>query len=89
MSNSISIMTDISEIIKKEFSSTKDGETFLKNWALALGFELVKSTSSKDYAIYLKCHCSGKVRRNPLSEGKRVRGSKKTGNYNRVHFFIY
>lgn len=43
------------------------------------GFELSKETSSKAYAIYLKCHCSGKPRPNPNLQGKRAKKSKKTG----------
>jgi len=73
------ITIDLSEIDNESFSSQVEGEKFLKQWAMKKGFQLSKTTSSKNYVIYLKCHYAGKSRQNPNLLGKRTKKSKKTG----------
>ena len=77
---------DFKEIKDKKFKTVEECVPFLMEWALNLGFMLIKESSMKAYGVYLKCHCNGKARRNPEAEGKRMKKSKKTGT---ILAFIY
>lgn len=70
---------DINEIKDVEFSTNKECENFLYDWALEQGFSLIKETT-KPYAIYLKCSRGGRQRKFVEAEAKRNKASKKIGN---------
>jgi len=72
---------DVEDIKNLKFSSLEKCETNICNWALENEFVLVKDTSAKSYALYLKCSRSGKPRKFANAEGKRKKPSKKTGNF--------
>jgi len=66
---SISWNVDFNPLQELEFSSTKECEEFLSNWALEQEFSLTKQTT-KSYSLYLECSRGGRQRKLVEAEGK-------------------
>jgi len=64
---------------KLTFDHSDPLEYHLRKWALENGFELIKNTSVKSYALYMDCSRGGKPRKFAGAVGKRSKPSKKIG----------